>query len=307
MKKNLFILLAVILIISGCDTDGKKSTVKYDRTKVINELIGDESYVAAFGKLPDSTVSEKLRIRTHLAYVEQLLRDKPTDHLACQQQQNRTLILDHLHEYMLAGDFPKNYDIIGERRPCFLDKDGNICAVGYLVEQTESLALACKINSEYMYDWVSDMDIPELNDWIAGSGLTKEEFMLIQPSYQNNGTYITSDNVAIPVIAQLSAFNIVSTCINSKQLADGRSSNLAPFLGITTGAINIGYSALTISDGGSPFAFFGVLTGTSSIVTSSINLLFKKKMEKSNLSLSSNIFTTPSDRHIPGLTLSLRL
>ena len=299
-------ILTVILFalhLSGCIQQSKK----YDRTTVINELIGDESYEHIYGHSPDDNAPDYERIKAHLTYVEQLLRKKDAAHLSEELKTKRLRILDLLHEYMLAGQYPKNYDIKGKRRPCFLDKDGNICAVGYLVEQTHSLTLACKINSEYKYDWVSDMDMPELNDWITNSGLTKEEFSLIQPSYENNGPFITSDAVAVPVVAQLSAFNIVTTCINGKQMADGRTSNLAPILGISTGALNIGYSALSMNNGGSPIAFFGFLTGTASIATSTANLIFKKKLDKSNISLSSNIFLTPDNKYTPGISLAIRL
>lgn len=305
MKHTLFFILSLLLL-SACNEP--TTTIKYDRTKVSNELIGDEGYLALYDMLPGANTPEEQRIQAHLAYAEQLLRQRDISHLPVPKQANRERILNLLHEYMLAGDFPKNYDIAGERRPCFLDRDGNICAVGYLVEQTESLALACKINSVYKHDWISDMDMPELNDWIAASGLTKEEFSIIQPTYQyESQPLIASDNFAVPALVQLGAFGIVMTCINGKQIADGRTSNLAPILGISTGALNMGYSAYVLGNHGTPGAFFSALTGTSSLVTGSINLIFKKKLDKSAISLSSHAFLTPDRKYIPGICITYRL
>lgn len=320
MKKILLMLSSVFIVLSGCTND-KQTSNKYDRTKVINELIGDESYASAFGRLPDNTAPEDLRIKTHLAYVEQLLRAKPTHHLTATEQANRNKILDHLHEYMLAGDFPKNYDIAGERRPCFLDKDGNICAVGYLVEQTESLALACKINSEYKYDWVSDMDMPELNDWVAQSGLTKEECMLIQPSYNYKipgydyeYPLVKHDEIGIPISTLLMLNSIALTSINIHQSYRGRSSNLAPILGLSIGGTSTAFGILcAIDDRGSSHAgdilpILNIATGTACLIGTSVNMLWGDKFDPNDkISIAPVGFRAPDRKYIPGIGFTYRL
>ena len=100
----------------------------------INAIIGDESYVSKFGVLPVATNNEDLRIKTHLEYVENLLRKKDVTGLDEAQNERRELLLDLLHDYWTAGIFPRNYDYQNQRMSCFIDKDGRICAVGYLIE-----------------------------------------------------------------------------------------------------------------------------------------------------------------------------
>lgn len=99
-------------------------------------MIGDRSFVDTYGCRPDGKTPENMRQRTHLAYVEKLLRAADISHLSPELRQKREMMLDLLHEYREAGSFPCNYDYPGERCPCFIDREGRICAVGYLVEKT---------------------------------------------------------------------------------------------------------------------------------------------------------------------------
>ncbi|MCH8331176.1 MAG: hypothetical protein IH946_07320, partial [Bacteroidetes bacterium] len=92
-------------------------------------------------------------------------------------------MLNALKEYWQAGEFPKNYDYPGERRPCFIDKDRNICAVGYLVERSVNREFAETINSMFQYDYINSMDLPELLEWTEEHGFTLEEVATIQPTY----------------------------------------------------------------------------------------------------------------------------
>ncbi len=149
----------------------------------VNAVLGDESFIKTFGYQPTATTDDKLRIQTHLAYVEQLLRQRDVSHLPQTAQAQRRRLLDKLHEYWLAGRFPKNLDCPNERRPCFIDKFGNICAVGYLVEQSAGRGLAEIINARHKYDYIKDMNEPELLQWVEHSGLTLEECAMIQPQY----------------------------------------------------------------------------------------------------------------------------
>lgn len=149
----------------------------------VNAIIGDESFVETFGRRPDNQTSEALRIETHLAYVEKKLRSRNVTHLPEHMQKKRQQLLDLLEEYRDAGRFPKNYDHPSERRPCFIDQDGAICAVGYLIEQTAGREVAERINTRHPYDYIQDMDMPEVKEWIRQSGLTEEECAMIQPAY----------------------------------------------------------------------------------------------------------------------------
>jgi len=150
--------------------------------QAINPIIGDVSFMEKFGYMPDVTTNEDLRISTHLAYVEKLLRQKDVSNLSPELQNRRKHLLDLLNNYWTNGIFPRNYDH-GNRRPCFIDKDGRICAVGYLVEQTAGRQVAEDINLRYKYEYVSAMNDKSVDSWIKNSGLTKEECAIIQPQY----------------------------------------------------------------------------------------------------------------------------
>jgi hypothetical protein len=148
----------------------------------INPIIGNISFFNKYGYLPNTNTDDDLRIKTHLEYVENLLRKKDCSKLTLEARAKRNQILDLLYDYHVAGVFPRNYDH-NERRPCFIDEEGRICAVGYLVEQTVGREVAERINKKHKYDDLLAMNDESLENWIASSGLTKEEFATIQPSY----------------------------------------------------------------------------------------------------------------------------
>lgn len=149
----------------------------------VNPVIGDASFHAKFGVPPDASTDEFTRVQTHLSYAEELLRKKDISGLSLEQQKSRIQLLDLLHEYWQAGKFPANTKYENERRPCFIDANGTICAVGYLVEQTAGRSLAERINQLFQYATISEMILPELNEWISESGFTPEEIATIQPTY----------------------------------------------------------------------------------------------------------------------------
>ena len=157
-------------------------TLSLAQSEPVNSLLGDISFVNKFGVHPDSATDEDLRINTHLEFVENLLRQKDISDLAVPLQQKRIYLLDLLHEYRTAGIFPRNFDY-KNRRPCFIDKNGNICAVGYLIEQTAGRQAAEYINNKFKYEHVLEMNDNLVDDWISNSGLTKEECAMIQPDY----------------------------------------------------------------------------------------------------------------------------
>ncbi|GAB3269433.1 hypothetical protein GCM10027347_39660 [Larkinella harenae] len=177
MKSRFLLFVGLLLALAGLQLD------KQIAATTINPLIGNESFVAKFGYEPNETTNDSLRIHTHLEYVEHQLRQKNTNDLSTERQEKRLLLLDKLQEYRQRGIFPKNYSYQHERKPCFIDQDGAICAVGYLVEQTAGREMAEKINDRYQYATIYEMDDPDLLNWIAESGLTREECQMIQPSY----------------------------------------------------------------------------------------------------------------------------
>ncbi|HTL82580.1 MAG TPA: hypothetical protein VL651_12795 [Bacteroidia bacterium] len=162
----------------------KEKTVFTDNDHTVNPILGDISFVKKFGHLPDSATDEVLRIKTHFEYVENLLRQKDVSYLPPELQVKRGKLLDLLHQYAAAGIFPHNYDHPEKRVPCFIDKNGNICAVGFLIEKTAGREIAEEINRKHQDQKIFEMNDSEVDDWIASSGLTKEECAMIQPTYQ---------------------------------------------------------------------------------------------------------------------------
>ncbi len=146
----------------------------------VNAVVGDASWVARFGVLPDASVDEDLRIRVHLEYVEALLRASEPVGASDAQRAARAHNLDLLHAYLERGVFPRNHVVPG-RRPHFIDEDGRICAVGYLIEQTAGRDVAETINARHEWDYIEDID--GIEGWVAASGLTVHELAMIQPGY----------------------------------------------------------------------------------------------------------------------------
>jgi hypothetical protein len=150
----------------------------------INPIAGDASFVATFGRSPSPADNEDLRIATHLEYVLRVLGSCDVSALPPALQAARRGHLERLREYVLRGEFPRNYDR-AERAPCFIDRDGRICAVGYLIEQSAGRALAEAINVRYQY-----APLPKIagesavRAWIAASGFTVRELGMIQPFYE---------------------------------------------------------------------------------------------------------------------------
>jgi hypothetical protein len=58
--------------------------------------------------------------------------------------------------------------------------------VGYLIESTAGRELPEKIAKAHRYDFIEDIarDMPEVQQWVADSGLTLEEIQTIQPAYE---------------------------------------------------------------------------------------------------------------------------
>ncbi|MCH8569160.1 MAG: hypothetical protein LAT67_12875 [Balneolales bacterium] len=158
-----------------------KETLNGDST--INALIGDQSYIAAFGTSPTADVTDSERIVVHLSYVEELLRNSIPEGITQEQKEKRLVFLDHLREYRVAGNFPVNDDHPDKRRPTFISNNGHICAVGYLVEQSAGRAKAERINKHYKYSYIKEIDDPYFLSWAEDSGFTITELAMIQPSY----------------------------------------------------------------------------------------------------------------------------
>ncbi len=107
----------------------------------INRVIGDWSFAVAHRRLPAATDEPDLRVRTHLAFVEGLLRRRDSS------SPSRATMLDHLRHYRLTGQFPLGEASRGHL-PVFTDRRGVRCAVAHLIEQTAGSRLADAIDRE---------------------------------------------------------------------------------------------------------------------------------------------------------------
>lgn len=148
----------------------------------VNAVIGDESYRVTFGTAPSAETSERLRLQTHLAYVEGLLRAKDVSHLSAAQRERRAKLLDQLHAYWQEGVFPKNTYQAG-RTPVFIDEQGRLCAVGFLIAQSAGREAVERINERFQLDRIEDMDAPAVEAWAERHGFTLRELAMIQPMY----------------------------------------------------------------------------------------------------------------------------
>ena len=147
-----------------------------------NHHVGDDSFVAQFGRAPTPRDSEPARMHAHFAFVRAWLASRPAT--KPELAGKRAQILAAFDAYIAKGTTPQNAHLPW-RTPVFIDDAGTICAVGYLIQQTAGRPLAEKIASHHRYDLLEEIaaDMPDVRDWVAQSGLTLEELASIQPAY----------------------------------------------------------------------------------------------------------------------------
>ncbi len=310
MKQLTFILSIIVTpLFLGCDNHA------VDRKQTVNPIIGDISFASKFGHQPDPTTDNDLRIKTHLEYVENLLRQKDVSKLTAALQNKRRQLLDLLHDYWTAGIFPGNYDDTDQRKPCFIDKNNKICAVGYLVERTTSRQVVNTINSKHKYDELLAMNDNLVDNWIATSGLSKRECAMIQPTYGTTPVY--SSNYITPVYGISSSIlvglNISLNTVNGIQLAKGANSKTIPVIGLFTGAGQIAFGAVMFpkepkgwggtNESQKTLSMVNIGLGTTTLILSAWNLITNRK-PKDKLT-TWNIYSFPTQNNNTGLAFSL--
>ncbi len=236
-KKSFFLLFFLLLLLPQPNPSQNKN-------QTVNSVFGDISFVEKFGVEPNAQTDEKLRIKTHLQYVESFLRNKNVSSLSKGALKRRQLMLNILHKYILKGAFPKNYDYKNERRPCFIDEDGNICAVGYLIEQTAGRQLAERINNKYKYAFINGMNDKEISEWINNSGLTIEECAMIQPAYGEpeynyHGPEMRLTTEYAITSSLTSGVNLTMATLNAISIANKERSVSKSIVGIVSGALQV--------------------------------------------------------------------
>ncbi len=311
--KNLTIIFTLIVatLFLVCNTSS------VDKSQMVNPLLGDISYESKFGHKPDATTDNNLRIRTHLEYVESLLRSKDVSKLSTDLKTKRNQLLNLLHEYWTNGVFPKNYDYPDQRKTCFIDKDGAICAVGYLLEQTTSRQVADGINRAHKYEELLAMNNSTVDNWILTSGLTKEECAMIQPTYGPSPVY-TNNHIA-PAYGISSSIiggiNLSLNTINGIQIGNGTTNKTVPIVGLITGAGQIALGSAMfpeeIIDWGTTYtnesqktlSMVNIGLGTTTMILSAWNLLSNRQPKYKSTTW--NIYSFPTQDNNTGMAFSL--
>jgi hypothetical protein len=305
MMNRYLSLLALILTagFAGC-------TQRPDKTQTVNPILGDASYISSFGAGPDGKTSEELRVGTHLRYVEELLRGKDMRGLSTGLRAKRLKMLDLLHKYRVAGIFPRNYEHPEKRVPCFIDREGRICAVGYLIEQTAGREAAEAINIKHKYEELLAMNDRAVDHWIEGSGLTKEEAAMIQPTYgytpPMSHNYIKQDYGAASAV--LTGINLSMIAINGIQMSNQSGSRVLPMIGLISGVGQVILGAGSFPDDESNqsqnvLCMVNVGLGTAGIVLSGWNLMSSRPPKDRRTSW--NIYSFPTIGGDAGLALSV--
>ncbi len=121
-------------------------------------------------------------IATHLMLVEQTLRQRPVENLTAEQKQNRLKLLDELNGYWHSRAFPRN-DYLPYKNPVFIDRNGNYCAVGFLMKQSGHSSLAHAIDRDNKFVYVKDIKTKGVKEWADENGFSIDELAWIQPGY----------------------------------------------------------------------------------------------------------------------------
>lgn len=278
---------------------------------VVNAVIGDESFVQTFGTKPNRLTNEVLRIQTHLFFVENKLRNTSPQGLSKKQKIKRKRILNLLHEYSARGLFPSNYHFPEERKPCFIDRDGKICAVGFLIAETEGMAVAEKINSLHQYEYILNMNEEVAAEWAKENGLTLEECAMIQPAY---GGIPTSKTVDMPVKSSygissgfIGGTNIaINVCNLSNRFSGSKTiGNMGLISGtaqVVLGLANIrkqrieyeinGYSTKTSYQAQNNLSYINIAAGAATLFSSAFNLYLNKN-KKDEVRNKFSLYTYP--------------
>jgi hypothetical protein len=152
-----------------------------------NHHLGDDSFVARFGRAPADADGEHVRMAVHLQFVRAWLAARPATkpELAAR----RAELLGYLDDYIARGVTPSNTHLPW-RTAVFIDDAGAICAVGYLIERSVGRALPETIAAQHRYDVLEDIAaaMPEVDAWIRSSGFTLDELASIQPAYSSPNT-----------------------------------------------------------------------------------------------------------------------
>lgn len=287
----------------------------------VNAVLGNASYRTLFGEPPSSNTPERLRIQTHLAYVEALLRSRPRPSLSSAQRTRRAKLLDTLHEYWTAGQFPRNTEISG-RTPVFIDGQGRLCAVGSLIATTAGRSLAERIDARYHLADVRNMNLPALDRWATHNGVTRRELAMIQPMYCGTAShpdpcyYRDEDEDASALEVTALSASVGASLLNGVLLERDTPSVVGGSAGVAGGATSLSIGLTDRAE----YPTVSSLAGVTSIVLGSWNLISAVKSsrtkekssptasqhsQRQNLQVSPTTITTVDGSTMPGVRATI--
>jgi len=196
--------------------------------EVINKVLGNASLEKFLSNDVQIPVSENEKIKIHLKYVEDLLRMAQSNDAGNKSRADNIL---QLQQYWEKGIFPRGEYFDGDttRRPNFRDSQGNLCAVGFLIQNSPygGQCLVDLISRSHTFDYITDMlHLPELVAWQEKSGLSVTELAMIQPTYEF--VYSGRMQEILPLLTELATSKASQANLDDKQksLSDNISARL---------------------------------------------------------------------------------
>lgn len=154
-------------------------TGSQDGGDLINAVLGNSTTPG----LP-AGADETVRIQTHLFSVVERLSTSDMHGLSPELRRARARNIVRLVQYASVGQFPRNPGGMPGRVPNFVDDEGALCAVGYLMSEDLGVDAVKQIAHDHQFDYVPYIDSPALMEWQEHSGLTPLELAMIQPTYR---------------------------------------------------------------------------------------------------------------------------
>ena len=253
MKTTLLGLTALAVAVLTFHHSPSRSIDVPSGPQAVNAIVGDASFYEAFGRAPDLSTDEDLRLRTHLVFVHRRLAQVPAAEVPAALRAARARNLARLADYIALGSFPRNPPSIHRRTPNFLDAQGRICAVGYLVREDLGPVAIEAINREHQFARIQDMESAALAAWQQTSGLTMLELASIQPEYCPGGPGCVGDGnyTVMPSVSEssirteelaLGMGNLALTAFNLVRIGQGK-----PSTALGLGTVGVGLLGGTIA------------------------------------------------------------
>lgn len=186
----------------------------------------------------------KITTAYHLWCAELELRWTDTTALSASQKQARERNLDLLREYRRRGEFPRNRHDPKRYAPCFIDSDGQRCAVAALLHASGNELAALKVRDEANFARIRNMHFAELDEWAEQSGLTKAELARIQPAYAPTPEQLLNAWYFIYIVWAIGAFALFSIIANTvRTFASLSRSFTTSLIGVVAGILLLALSS----------------------------------------------------------------